>query len=412
MVAIFRKFTLERSANVGIIFAFAAVPLIGGAGAAVDYSRATMASAVLQATLDGAVLAGMSLPAREKKLGKSPTAIARKTFHANLADREVTSSFEFKDGILSGTASMPVKTYVIQMFGVGEFVASAKSASTADAVRGPVCFMAMHPSRKHTLELKDSVSVYAPDCHIYGNSDDVDDVVDPHTPNNFLTGKSVQAIGYGHHYIQNVKPSLQYAPEYVPDPLATMSIPNDPTCTVTNRKIASQTVTLSPGVYCQGLQISGNSNVTLSPGTYYIRGGAFSVSKSTVVGDGVTIVSWGTTSPLDWSSSTIRLTAPKAGSMAGIVVTGERVASASTLTDSTVDLHGVIYLPKSAFTWTNSGTPEITAKWTSWIVDGISWLGNGTIKINFDPANSAIPYPTALTSVIPRVGPGSVRLIK
>ena len=98
--------------------------------------------------------------------------------------------------------------------------------------------------------------------------------------------------------------------------------------------------------------------------------------------------------------------------MAGIVVTGERVASASTLTDSTVDLHGVIYLPKSAFTWTNSGTPEITAKWTSWIVDGISWLGNGTIKINFDPANSAIPYPTALTSVIPRVGPGSVRLIK
>ncbi len=78
----------------------------------------------------------------------------------------------------------------------------------------------MHPSRKHTLELKDSVSVYAPDCNIYGNSDHVDDVVDPHTPDNYLTGKTVQAVGYGHHYLQNVKPPLEHAPEILKDPLA------------------------------------------------------------------------------------------------------------------------------------------------------------------------------------------------
>jgi hypothetical protein len=403
------KYFKDRSANAGIIFALAAVPLIGCAGAAVDYSRATSASAALQALLDSAVLAGMSVSAREKQLGKDQVAVAEATLSAYLGDKPVLSSFTLQDGVLSGTATMPVESFVMHMFGMGELTASAKSAATADPLRGSVCFMAMHPSRKHTLELKDSVSVFAPDCHIYGNSNDVDDVVDPHTSNNFLTGKTVQAIGYGHHYIQNVKPPLQYALEYVPDPLATMSIPS---CTVTNKKIVNQTVTLSPGVYCQGLQISNNANVTLSPGTYFIRGGAFLVSKSTVVGDGVTIVSWSTTTPLDWSSSTVRLSAPKSGSLAGIVITGERNASTSTLTDSTVDLHGVIYLPKSAFTWTNSGTPDITAKWTSWIVDGISWLGNGTIKINFDPDNSSIPYPTAMKNVVPRVGPGSVRLIK
>ncbi|MBL4758684.1 MAG: hypothetical protein JKY32_13940 [Rhizobiales bacterium] len=40
--------------------------------------------------------------------------------------------------------------------------------------------MAMHPTRKHTLELKDSVSVIAPDCNLFGNSDYPWDVVDPH----------------------------------------------------------------------------------------------------------------------------------------------------------------------------------------------------------------------------------------
>ncbi len=98
----------------------------------------------------------------------------------------------------------------------------------------------------------------------HGNSNDEDDVVDPHNPQNFLTGKSVQAVGYGHHYIQNVTPPLEYAQKKLDDPLAAMSIPTDTSCTFKSRKISAQTITIDPGVYCSGLTIEKGSNVTFN----------------------------------------------------------------------------------------------------------------------------------------------------
>ncbi len=49
------------------------------------------------------------------------------------------------------------------------------------------------------------------------------------------------------------------------------------------------------------------------------------------------------------------------------------------------------------------------AKWTVWIVDGITWKGDGTIYINFDIKDEEVPYPGDLRYVIPR--PSTPRLI-
>ncbi len=407
-----KPFFQNRAANMATSFSLALVPIMGVTGGAVDYSRAHSVSAELRSALDSAVLTGMSVTAREKKYGPDLKVVASTAFNALPAANGASARFELKDDVLRGYATKQVPTYFMQMFGMSTLTVSAEAGAIASPQRQPACFMAMHPSRKHTLELKGSVSVLAPDCHIYGNSDHPDDVVDPHTPQNFLTGKSIQAVGFGHHYLQNLTPPLEYAPEILPDPLASMLIPDSQTCTANGLKIKSQTVTLSPGVYCGGLEISSGSKVTLQPGMYFVRGGTFSVSGSTVEGSGVTVLHYGTNKPINWNGSTIRLSAPTAGSLAGIVVTGERVASSSELKNSTVDLHGVVYLPRSEFEWTNSGTPVINAKWTSWIIDGVSWLGSGTIKINFDYKDSTVPFPPGLLSVIPRPGAGYARLIQ
>ena len=49
-------FGRERSGNVAITFALAALPLVGGVGAAVDYSQANRTKAALQGALDSAAL--------------------------------------------------------------------------------------------------------------------------------------------------------------------------------------------------------------------------------------------------------------------------------------------------------------------------------------------------------------------
>lgn len=50
------RFARERSGNVAITFAFATLPIIGAAGAAVDYSHANNVKAALQAALDSTAL--------------------------------------------------------------------------------------------------------------------------------------------------------------------------------------------------------------------------------------------------------------------------------------------------------------------------------------------------------------------
>src|SRR6185437_10757317 len=79
---------------------------------------------------------------------------------------------------------------------------------------------------------------------------------------NCFTGE----IHYG-----DVQPPKQVSCAMLPDPFSTYNVPTN-ACTYTNMTVNSN-VTLSPGTYCGGLKITGNSNVTLSPGLYFMQAG-------------------------------------------------------------------------------------------------------------------------------------------
>src|SRR5262249_11390892 len=53
---LFRPFARDERGNVAMMFAIAAVPLIGFAGAAIDYTRANSARTAMQAALDSTAL--------------------------------------------------------------------------------------------------------------------------------------------------------------------------------------------------------------------------------------------------------------------------------------------------------------------------------------------------------------------
>ena len=169
------------------------------------------------------------------------------------------------------------------------------------------------------------------------------------------------------------------------------------------------TVALDPGTYCGGLRITNGAVVTAHRGVYILSGGPFLLDGAQIEGDEVTFVLADSDATLNWTNATVRLIAPKADDYAGIVLLGVRQSTTHNFAGSTIDLHGVVYLPNGKLTWTNSGTPSITAKWTAWIIDGVTWQGDGVIKINFNLNDSGVPYPTSL-NIIPR--PGSPRLIK
>ncbi|MDZ4735725.1 MAG: hypothetical protein SGJ07_05195, partial [Rhodospirillaceae bacterium] len=88
---------------------------------------------------------------------------------------------------------------------------------------------------------------------------------------------------------------------------------------------SNRDVTLSPGVYCGGISLSGNRVATFMPGTYYIKDGEFSTTGSwALAGEGVTFVMTGSASNLDLGgTASMAFSAPTTGDYAGFVFFGD-----------------------------------------------------------------------------------------
>ena len=84
-----REFRTARSGNVAITFAIATLPIIGGVGAAVDYSHANSVKVALQAALDSTALM-LSKEAATASTGQLQ-ANALKYFNATFTKPEATN---------------------------------------------------------------------------------------------------------------------------------------------------------------------------------------------------------------------------------------------------------------------------------------------------------------------------------
>jgi hypothetical protein len=175
-----------------------------------------------------------------------------------------------------------------------------------------------------------------------------------------------------------------------PDPLAGVAAPTFSGCTYTKTQITSSR-TLSPGVYCDGIDISGGVTVTFSPGLYVLNGGGLSVSgNSTLLGTGVTFYNTAaggySYKPIGISGGTIgSLTAPTSGPLEGILFFQDRVITVkqtNTISGgSTLSLEGALYFPTTPLDF--SGNSAGTANYTVIVASTIKFTGASVINANY-----------------------------
>jgi Flp pilus assembly protein TadG len=158
---------------------------------------------------------------------------------------------------------------------------------------------------------------------------------------------------------------------------------------------SDKSATLSPGVFCGGLSVSGGASVTLSPGTYIMNGGSFSISgNSTINGTGgVTIILTGSGSDYATASiaggSTVNITAPTSGPLAGLAFFQDRNApqpnngnAPNSFTGGTnQNITGAIYFPNQGMTF-NGGTTTGGAICTQLVGLTITFNGNAAFNNN------------------------------
>jgi Flp pilus assembly protein TadG len=244
---------------------------------------------------------------------------------------------------LSDANSNPLTTVLAGVIGTNELDLEVRATAGR---RAPPCIVALE-SLLTGLRLSGDAALEAQRCSVYVDSYGL---LALRVSGGSLTASVICVTGgiqLGAFGSVSPEPTTSCPP--LPDPLAAMEPPTSAGCDHNDAGFVDASVTLSPGVYCGGLTIDGDSDVTFSSGVYVIKDGAFSVRQnSSIDGSGVTFYLTGADALIDFEAGVeIALTAPTSGPLIGILFFQDRDYGGTHNWDAenAVDLRGTIYLP-------------------------------------------------------------------
>jgi hypothetical protein len=272
------------------------------------------------------------------------------------------------------------------LYGSGFQTASIAAQAIVAVTKVPAssCIYLLSPTGTG-LTVKGTAAVSTSNCAIYIDSSDSAALTK--TGSGDITS-TVNIVGnYSKVGSGSITPAPNTGQPTVSDPLAALPAPSYSGCDHTNYSTSSS-ASLTSGVYCGGISITGSGTITLGSGTYIMNGGGFSVAGSAkVTGSNIFIYNTAkgseTVGPISFAGSgAYTLSAPGAGVYTGILMFQDRAYStAATVNGSTSSVEtGTLYFPDASLTYTGSTVAQFTAIVASTLtLVGSTALANDTV---------------------------------
>lgn len=291
---------------------------------------------------------------------------------------------------VTATVRMPVPVFFSSVMGASGATAGAQATGGVVGAGGGGCIYVLDPTKDHAMEVSGGSSFIKSDCTINVNSNKSDALTV--SGGATVTADSVNVVG-GTSISggSTVTPNATTGASPASDPFVNIPAPTFSGCDQTNFTVSSATATLNPGVYCNGITITGTSNVTFSPGTYILNGGGFTSSSSgtTLTGNGVFFYNTSngyTYKPVTLSGGTsVTLSPETSGTYQGILFFQDRSISSSSQNTisggSTSNLSGSIYMPSGQLVFSGgstSGPLTLAIVVDDFTVSGSSYLKQDT----------------------------------
>lgn len=385
--------------------------LCGASVFAVDMSYAFLARSQLLTIAEAAAMAAASaMPnnewARSVALTYSSNNQAGAAFNQSVTDSEIefgywdrdTRIFTVGGGVQNAVRVNASLTAAKGNAGVSLFGSVFGRDSydvSASAVGGRVwpaegdCVIALHPTAPGALNIIDDGTINLLNCGIYVNSSNhsalqLDNGASLQTNEHICVRGGTSIAGFA-----SISPYPEDDCRPRPDPFATLAEPTfDDSCDYTDTRYEARTITIYPGVYCGGIYLENFSDVTFSPGIYIIKDGQLEVDTgSSVTGDEVSFFFTGTGATAYFDrESTIDLSAPTSGPMAGVIMFQDRDFSGTHVFDSenVVQLSGALYFPNGDLYIDSSTAISSFARCTQLIASTIEFDSSGGLQIDAD----------------------------
>jgi Flp pilus assembly protein TadG len=369
------KFCRANDGNLAVIFAVAAIPIIGAIGTAVDLSKANDVKSRLQNALDAAVLAGVTQAFAQQV--STATAVFSGDYVTKYGATATPSFTQNANGTLSGTVSTTVNMSFLTVLGMSSVPATVASTATPGAqATSKVCILLVNQLDDQALLVNSGAVLNASSCEIHVASTQNPAAI-------FNATLNVKRICVkGSTVIKNggVTPAVETSCSTISDPFAgklpTVSTNSCSSIPSANNNLNynsnsgaavlgsgvygainfnNTSATLNPGVFCGSINFNGvtNGTVTLNPGFYEIHDTWNVNSGWTVNGSGVTLYFVDQNAMVHFNSTTsATLSAPMTGTYANILIyePGGLSTSYPTIDSSTLNLTGLIYLPSRNLT--------------------------------------------------------------
>ncbi len=412
------RFLANEAASTLIIFALAMPVLTIAAVEGVDYSLALLTQTKMQTVADSAALAA----ARELGLARTDpstiTAVANNV--VNSALQGVTTQVNVDSQALSVQVAID-KQYVpiISTFPTIKLHASSTAKMSGSM---PLCLLGLDPSAPQTIGLEQSALLTAPGCLVQSNSTSATGVK-AKNDSVMQAGMICSAGGKVQTSNANFSPAPTTDCPVLADPLSARTAPPVGACNYADEVVDGMSTTLHPGVYCGGLRLTNHAVADLASGIYIIKDGPLIVDGgASMSGTGVGIFLTGSGANLTFDAdSTIDLSAPKDGPLAGILIYddpsgGSAPAKApksgrgskgralkkgsprqhQILSDNARNLLGTIYMPKGEIIIDATKPIADKSAYTVLVVQQLHLYSGPNLVLNTDYSATDVPVPVGL----------------
>ena len=353
----------DTGGNVMLTFSLAFPVLLGAAGLAVDSASFYDQQSRMQSIADATSLAvAKELHLYRKKQDEiselkevGRTRVDALLSEAGIVDRPHTTEVAVDldhNKVVVDIAMQTSSLLPVEVWGENPIRVSSEAHAYGQS---RLCILGLHPDKSKTIKA-DGALLTAPDCAVQSNSKDKGGL-EVSGGGKLISTVICTSGGYKGGIYE--PPPTTDCP-VLDDPLAERQAPVTKGCDYLDRVIGGGRVSISPGTYCGGLKIDSDASVRAEPGIYVIVGGRLEVkAKATLTGEYVSFVFQDSAATLEFDpKTTIDLSAPKDGAMAGILFYENRLAPLdrkfTIKSEHANRLLGTIYLPR--------GTLKIDAK--------------------------------------------------
>lgn len=369
-------------------------------GGLIDYMSLSNQRMSLQGLADRAALAAAQELIVSAGAETRVAAVAQAMVKSAALDVEPTTEAKIiEDGqaVTVSLAAKPKTFFAGPLSGIDVISAEATAEVSGG---GYVCMIGLDPSSVATLNMMKNSRLKAEKCAIYSNSKSSKSLW-LHDSSRVSADLICVAGGVEgpDDYFALAKP-VEDCPALA-DPLRFRPNPDVgdlEDCDFKNMNVKpGETVTLKPGIYCNGLTVMGNA--TLEPGIYVMSGGRLMVDGGgTLEGKNVGFFLSGPAATIKFGKkSRVSLTAPRKGDMAGILFFEDRdtefAANHQITSDDARNLVGTIYLPKSKLLIDASNAVADKSDYTIIIAREFELRDGPELVLNADYAGSTIPVP-------------------